>query len=220
MQLRMTNQREMILRDLKKSKGHLTADELYERVRKSMPRISLATVYRNLEILSEAGIIRKLEISGRQKRFDSIIEDHDHIYCVQCQQIENLDLDKSDMNVPTQERINGYDITGFRLEVSGLCPKCQKKTAKITTETKTNEGEKDMGCGCKKGALTDEQKQVLEAMNTCDGPCASKDIAAATGLETKQVSCRITALKKKGLVDSPVRCKYEITDEGKSALKA
>lgn len=77
-----------------------------------------------------------------------------------------------------------------------------------------------MGCGCQKSALSDEQKQVLEAMGNCDGPCASKDIAAATGLEAKQVSCRITALKKKGYVDSPVRCKYAITSEGKSALKA
>lgn len=77
-----------------------------------------------------------------------------------------------------------------------------------------------MACGTKKGALSDEQKQVLEAMNKCDGPCASKDIAAATGLETKQVSCRITALKKKGYVDSPVRCKYGITSDGKTALKS
>jgi len=72
----------------------------------------------------------------------------------------------------------------------------------------------------KTGVLSDEQKQVLEAMDKCDGPCASKDIAAATGLETKQVSCRITALKKKGYVESPVRCKYGITGEGKAALKA
>jgi Fur family transcriptional regulator, peroxide stress response regulator len=77
-----------------------------------------------------------------------------------------------------------------------------------------------MGCGCGNGVLSDEQKQVLEVMAKCDGPCASKDIAEATGLETKQVSCRITALKKKGYVDSPVRCKYAITSDGKTALKA
>ena len=82
MQLRMTNQREIILRELKKSKRHLAADELYDIVKKVMPRISLATVYRNLEILSEAGMIGKLEISGRQKRFDFDVSDHDHIYCV------------------------------------------------------------------------------------------------------------------------------------------
>ena len=76
-----------------------------------------------------------------------------------------------------------------------------------------------MGCGCEKTELSDEQKQILEAMNKCDGPCGSKDIAAATGLEAKQVSSKITALKKKGYVDSPVRCKYAITADGKGALK-
>ncbi len=76
-----------------------------------------------------------------------------------------------------------------------------------------------MGCGTKSTELTDEQKLILEAMDKCDGPCASKDIAAATGLEAKKVSSRITALKKKGYVDSPVRCKYAITVDGKGALK-
>ena len=129
MQLRMTNQREMILRELKKSKGHLTADELYERVKKFMPRISLATVYRNLEILSDVNMIRKLEISGRQKRFDSELEDHDHIYCVECHRIENLEISKNQVELPVEDA-NGYTITGRRLEVTGVCPRCQKKIAK------------------------------------------------------------------------------------------
>ena len=129
MQLRMTNQREMILRELKKSKGHLTADELYERVKKFMPRISLATVYRNLEILSDVNMIRKLEISGRQKRFDSELEDHDHIYCVECHRIENLEISENQVELPVGEA-HGYTITGRRLEVTGVCPRCQKKLAK------------------------------------------------------------------------------------------
>jgi Fe2+ or Zn2+ uptake regulation protein len=217
MELRMTNQREMILRELKKSKKHLTADELYERVKKIMPRISLATVYRNLETLSDVKMIRKLEISGRQKRFDSELEDHDHIYCVQCHRVENLDIGETSVNLAAVD-MKGYTVTGRRLEVTGTCPKCQKKQMQKTQ--KKNTGENAMACGCKTDALSDEQKQVLEAMNNCDGPCAAKDIAAATGLESKQVSCRITALKKKGYVDSPVRCKYGITSEGKTALKA
>jgi predicted transcriptional regulator len=72
------------------------------------------------------------------------------------------------------------------------------------------------GCGCKKG-LNDDQKKILAAMAECKEPCACKDIAAATGLESKSVSCKLTALKKKGYISSPVRCKYEITDEGRSA---
>ena len=129
MQLRMTNQREMILRELKKSKGHLTADELYERVKKFMPRISLATVYRNLEILSDVNMIRKLEISGRQKRFDSELKDHDHIYCVECHRIENLEISANQVELPVEDA-HGYTITGRRLEVTGVCPRCQKKIAK------------------------------------------------------------------------------------------
>ena len=73
------------------------------------------------------------------------------------------------------------------------------------------------GCGCKKG-LTDEQKKILHAMAEINGPCAGKDIAAATGLESKSVSCRLTSLKKKGYIESPARCKYEITADGKAAI--
>jgi len=135
MQLRMTNQRDMILRELKKSKAHLTADELYGKVKKYMPRISLATVYRNLEILSEVKMIRKLEISGRQKRFDSELEDHDHIYCVQCHRIDNLNVSDSHIELPI-EKAQGYTITGRRLEVTGLCPRCQKQIKQIKKKEK------------------------------------------------------------------------------------
>jgi Fur family transcriptional regulator, ferric uptake regulator len=130
MQLRMTNQREMILQELKKSKDHLTADELYERVKKKMPRISLATVYRNLEILSEACLIGKLEVSGRQKRFDWDIRDHDHVHCIQCHRVDNVELDRTHIDVSTPESVSGYRITGYRLEFSGLCTECAKKINK------------------------------------------------------------------------------------------
>ena len=76
-----------------------------------------------------------------------------------------------------------------------------------------------MACKKKCGELTAEQKQVLEALSKSKEPCGSKDLAVATGLESKQVSCRITALKNKGYVASPARCKYEITADGKKALK-
>lgn len=126
MQLRMTNQREIILRELLKSKQHLTADELYDIVKKIMPRISLATVYRNLEILSEAGIVGKLEISGRQKRFDYDPSDHDHIYCAVCHRVDNLEVEHQSMGAEKLGNSSGYSITGYRLEIIGICPECQK----------------------------------------------------------------------------------------------
>lgn len=131
MQLRMTNQREIILRELKKSRQHLSADELYDRVKKIMPRISLATVYRNLEILSEAGLIGKLEISGRQKRFDFDVSDHDHIYCVVCHKVDNLNIARNNVDAERMGTAAGYSITGYRVEVIGVCPDCQKKEKKL-----------------------------------------------------------------------------------------
>lgn len=130
MSLRMTNQREIILRELRKSHQHLSADELYERVKKSMPRISLATVYRNLEILSEAGFIAKLEISGRQKRFDYDVSEHDHIFCVECHRIDNLEIQRPPLTGVPDEPCDGYKVTGYRVEVAGICPDCQKRKAK------------------------------------------------------------------------------------------
>jgi len=130
----MTNQREMILRELRKSKQHLTADELYERVKKRMPRISLATVYRNLETLSEAGIIAKLEVSGRQKRFDYDVREHDHIYCVVCHRVDNLELDRESIRAVGWNSDKGYSVQGYRLEVAGICPDCQKKRSEKETK--------------------------------------------------------------------------------------
>jgi len=133
MQLRMTNQREIILRELKKSRRHLSADELYDKVKKFMPRISLATVYRNLEILSEAGLIGKLEISGRQKRFDYDATDHDHIYCAVCHRVDNLNIERQGLHAREIKAVKGYSITGYRLEIVGVCSTCQQKEKRRET---------------------------------------------------------------------------------------
>ncbi|MBC8209357.1 MAG: transcriptional repressor [Desulfobulbaceae bacterium] len=207
--MRMTNQRQMILDALQTEGVHLTADEVYEQVRQLMPRISLGTVYRNLEFLVEAGMISKLDVSGRQKCFEAKVSDHDHVVCVRCHRLKNLSLGRKRRDYSSHEIIDGYTIKGCRVEFSGLCPNCQKIE---------KQGEVDMGCGCKSDGLNEEQKKVLGAMAKCDGPCGAKDIAAATGLESKTVSARITALKKKGYVDSPVRCKYQITEDGRNVI--
>ncbi len=126
MQLRMTSQREVILKELRKSCSHPTADELYDLVKKTLPRISLATVYRNLEILSEAGIISKIEVSGRQKRYDAVTEPHHHIFCVKCHRIDNLDGYRSEIDLQEIIACEDYLVTGYRLNITGICPECEK----------------------------------------------------------------------------------------------
>ena len=74
------------------------------------------------------------------------------------------------------------------------------------------------GSASKTVDASEEVRQILEALAKSSGPCGAKDIAEATGLDKKIVSSRITAMKKKGLVDSPVRCKYGITDQGRATI--
>nr|WP_321465746.1 transcriptional repressor [uncultured Desulfobulbus sp.] len=211
--LRMTHQREIILEELRRYTTHPTADELYERIKKKLPRISLATVYRNLEILSEAGLIKKLEISGRQKRFDWDPQDHDHVYCTQCHRIDNIPAATNSFLSVDPGQQKGYRITGCRIEFYGLCPNCQQPQ-----KLQKSKGDTDMACNSSAKGLSENQRQVLEVLAKSGQACGSKDIATATGLESKQVSCQITALKNKGFVNSPVRCKYEITEAGKNQL--
>ena len=130
MQLRMTSQREVILQELRKSCSHLTADDLYDLVKKTLPRISLANVYRNLEILSEAKIISKIEVSGRQKRYDAETMPHHHIYCVKCHRIDNLDGYENDVDLESIVARDNYTITGYRLDITGICPDCRKAEEK------------------------------------------------------------------------------------------
>lgn len=122
---RMTSQRRVILEELMESKGHPTADELYERVKQRLPRISLGTVYRNLELLAAQGQIRKVELSGRQMRFDAGTEAHYHIRCIECGAIEDIAAD-----LPWAEMIGNpkdFRICGIRLEFLGHCPECDSK---------------------------------------------------------------------------------------------
>ena len=203
--VRMTHQREIILDELKRTRTHPTADELYTRVKKRLPRISLATVYRNLETLSSAGLVSKLEITGRQKRFDWNQQPHDHISCTECHRIDDI-LPKSGASRSCEMPVDhhGYTLTGWRVEYFGICLSCQHK--------------KDKEMNMSTAKLNDSQQAILKAMSAMDSVCGSKDLAAATGLVAKQVSCQLTALKKKGFIESPVRCKYSITPEGKSAV--
>jgi len=125
--MRITNQREIILEELQRLKTHPTADELYEVVKKRLPRISIATVYRNLERLSEAGIIHKLEYGGRQKRFDGDVRPHSHVFCVKCGRISDVDtvdgLNVREMVLDSR----GFQIMDGSLQFQGICPLCQKE---------------------------------------------------------------------------------------------
>ena len=123
----MTEQRRVILDELRRYNNHPSADELYERVRSRLPRISLGTVYRNLEVLSELGEIQKLELSGSLKRFDGIPTKHYHIRCIECDRVDDAPI--APLNQIEDELYGAtvFEIIGHNLEFTGLCPACTRK---------------------------------------------------------------------------------------------
>jgi Fur family ferric uptake transcriptional regulator len=123
---RMTRQRQVIIEELRKVKSHPTADEIYRKVRRRLPRISLGTVYRNLEILSACGSVSKLDLAGRQRRFDGDLTPHYHVRCVQCGRVEDVRTEPHTELEKSLTHATGYRIIGHRLEFIGICPRCQK----------------------------------------------------------------------------------------------
>lgn len=120
----MTRQRKLILEELRRVPNHPSADELYNRVRRKLPRISLGTVYRNLEVLTALGEIQTLELGCPLKRFDGVADRHYHIRCLRCGQVVDAPLAVcSDLEARLQT-LTDFRITGHKLEFVGICPAC------------------------------------------------------------------------------------------------
>jgi len=136
--LRLTTQRQVILEELTKVKTHPTANELYDMVRQRLPRIGLGTVYRNLEIMAENGMILKIEVGGSQKRFDAITEDHYHIRCSQCGKVDDIDMPVIDNLVQEASKASSYHIIGHHVEFTGICSECQKELNQASSATSAN----------------------------------------------------------------------------------
>jgi Fur family ferric uptake transcriptional regulator len=120
----MTRQRQVILEELRNVNTHPSADEIYEMVRKRLPRISLGTVYRNLEILSGRGEIQKLELGCSLKRFDGVAEDHYHIRCLGCDRVADAPPGSEVFISYKLKENTDFKITGHQLEFVGVCPAC------------------------------------------------------------------------------------------------
>lgn len=122
--MRLTSQRQVILEELKKVKSHPTANQVYDMVRRRLPRIGLGTVYRNLDLLAEKGIINKLEVGGEQKRFDGDTSPHYHIRCTKCNRVEDIFIERNRELEETAAACCNYKILDHHVQFSGICGKC------------------------------------------------------------------------------------------------
>jgi Fur family ferric uptake transcriptional regulator len=125
--IRLTRQRKAILQTLKSVVTHPTADELYEMIRKQLPKVSLGTVYRNLEILCQNGLVQKLELAGMQRRYDGDVSEHYHVRCVNCGRIADVKIPSMHMEQFFKYVPQDFKVVGFRLKFLAVCSKCVEK---------------------------------------------------------------------------------------------
>ena len=122
---RETKQREAILKALRNTRSHPTADQIYDEVREEITNISKGTIYRNLQVLEEDGAITELNLNGTVSRYEVRQESHYHFRCEKCGRV--FDLDET-VDKDLDERVSkktGFTVTHHQTEFRGLCKDCQ-----------------------------------------------------------------------------------------------
>ncbi len=124
---KVTPQRLAVYEVLSRTKAHPNAETIYNKLQPNYPTMSLATVYKTLDILSEIGLVQVLNVGEESFRYDANTESHPHAHCVQCGRVDDIfDVDDSEfMERLTQK--TAYQLTGKQLYFYGICPSCQKK---------------------------------------------------------------------------------------------
>lgn len=121
-----SKQRELILKTVRENPIHPTADTVYEQVRRENPKISLGTVYRNLNFLSKMGILRKISMPVGSDRFDGRLDEHYHMICTACGQVFDVEcsaLEELDRQIMATQ---GFRVKERHLLLTGLCSKCRE----------------------------------------------------------------------------------------------
>ena len=134
---KLTRQRRIIVATLlRHEKEHLSAEELYQFVRKEDPEVGLATVYRTLELLEKLDLVRGMSFGDGRTRYEFTgeVHHHHHVVCVRCDEIQEVDDDLLGAVEAEVARRLGYSIVDHELKLYGLCPVCQEDVQKEVDE--------------------------------------------------------------------------------------
>lgn len=126
--MKFSRQREIILRHVKDFPVHPTADQVYTALKKENPSLSLGTVYRNLNQLSEMGMLNKIRIADGSDRFDGRTDPHLHMICEDCGQVFDIETPELEDIISRIGQRDGHKITGVTLNLRGICAECRGET--------------------------------------------------------------------------------------------
>ncbi len=135
--LKCTSQRDIILKSFVDAARHMSAEELYARIKKFHPRIGYATVYRTLKLLAEAGMADERRFEDGFTRYEYKTPEaghHDHLICTRCGEIVEFENERIEVLQVHVARKNGYRVQNHKLEIYGLCRACQRKKNKSISD--------------------------------------------------------------------------------------
>ena len=124
---RQSKQRDMILDLIRSTDIHPTADWLYSQLKEKIPALSLGTVYRNLNILAEQGLVQKIASGSTFDRFEANPTPHYHLICKNCGKVEDFQMDEYQTLNNKANQLSNFKIDHHRIDFFGLCPVCRKK---------------------------------------------------------------------------------------------
>lgn len=123
--VRITPQRHAILEFLVQSKTHPTADDIYKALEGKFPNMSVATIYNNLRVFKEVGLVKELTYGDASSRFDYSTSEHYHIICECCGKVVDFLYPGLDEVETLAEHVTGFKISHHRMEIYGTCESCQ-----------------------------------------------------------------------------------------------
>ncbi|MBQ9245389.1 transcriptional repressor [bacterium] len=132
-----SKQREIIYNTLKNNAVHPTADSLFEIIKKENPdlNIGIATVYRNLKLMSDIGMIKKISGLEDAEHFDHNTFTHYHFICDKCKKVFDVDADIAPVSAVNFEKQTGFSITGYDITFHGICNECNNLNTKTIDKT-------------------------------------------------------------------------------------
>lgn len=126
--LRVTSQRALVLEVIRKGKGHLDADEIYRRAREKEPRLSLSTVYRNLQTLKKLGLVEEVHFDEEHHHYEAKPStEHHHLVCLGCGRIIEFEYPLARLVKRNVIKARDFDITGSEVRMTGYCPQCRQE---------------------------------------------------------------------------------------------
>jgi Fur family transcriptional regulator, peroxide stress response regulator len=124
----VTHQRQVIFETLMSTPGHPSPEEVYERVRKKIPAISLATVYKTIHTFLNSGICGEVSVHHGSLRVDRNIRPHHHLVCTHCKAIVDIDDDDVEPVRLRRPLPHEFQVQRCAVEILGLCPKCATRS--------------------------------------------------------------------------------------------